>query len=227
MKKKLEIEIYKLFESQTSIQEFEQYLYANADQLESEIEYDFFNELICYNYKAKHAKQELFSLINNYIDWGNYENWRINNLLNSIIVKDEYYADNLIKSYDLRCDGYRFLEVLGMRYGLNLASGYDEYIGDWRKIPEAIKIEFLNDDYSNIILEARKVRNWINNGKIRLKKQSSDYRNKLIYEDNRSIEEVSNAEVEWIKYWDSEKGLEEKFEHVSRPKWWLTLKENN
>lgn len=195
----LEEKIYQLHEDLFSIQEFEQWIYEHTSQLEKEIGETYALQLISFNYQHKYAKQEFFITFEEHIDLGKFATWRLKAQLQSIIDKDEYYADNLVHFYNLRCKGYQFLEELGIRYGLNLIAGFNDPIKDWRTIPESTKAALLNDSYEKIIMEAKRVQQWLDSGKIILTGKKEDAQEKLIYIDQRTKTELSPRELDWLK----------------------------
>jgi hypothetical protein len=118
---KLPLEIQEIFidtlVGDKTILEFEQWLYTDKT-LESVLNDEDYLDLISFGYKAPNTKYELFKLLEKHIDLGEHEKRKIKMLLEKVLNRDKELPEVLITFYDLYCDGYIFLQNLGLGYGL-------------------------------------------------------------------------------------------------------------
>lgn len=109
----IEQKFYDTIFGTVALEEFESWLYSDK-KLETILSEDEYLELISFNYKKNGAKYELVNLlIDRYIDFAEYEEWRMLNLLYAAKNKNEKLPDILRQFYDLYCKGYAFLNDLG------------------------------------------------------------------------------------------------------------------
>ena len=99
-----------------------------------------------------------------------------------------------MECYDLYCDGFNFLDNLGIGYGLGLTCP-DEYN------------ESVEDYYPAIVQEAEKVLSWLDDGKIVITGHTGEYQG-IKYNDFRTKQErkptgyeKSTPQKSWWKFW--------------------------
>ncbi len=117
--KKLEIHFYKTIEGEIALKDFEQWLYEN-EELPKYVSQDDHLDLIAFNFNQKAARYELWKLLSKHIDLGEFEAYKILNLLYKARLKNDELPEILIQLYYLHYDGYDFLEELGMDFGLTV-----------------------------------------------------------------------------------------------------------
>ncbi len=76
---------FKLLNEDISIQEFEAWLYNSTNDLEKQLPNDLYISLISFNYRQKDTLNLLYKLISDYIHQGEFEFWRIKELLTKIV----------------------------------------------------------------------------------------------------------------------------------------------
>jgi hypothetical protein len=108
---------YKTIKGDISLDDFEQWLYANKE-LEKYLNSDDYLDLISLSFKKSGAKYELWNLLKKHIDLGAFEKYKMLELLNEAKQKNERLPYILMEFYDLYCKGYSFLQDLGLGIGL-------------------------------------------------------------------------------------------------------------
>jgi len=88
--------------------------------------------------------------------------------------------------YDSYCNGYSFLDNLGLGYGL--AIEVPSQADSWNKLTSEQQENLLTSFYPNIENEIQKVIDWLNNNKVILTGTQDEY-NHYEYIDNRTEEE--------------------------------------
>jgi hypothetical protein len=112
----------------------------------------------------------LYKLLENLIDKGEYETWKLLKLLHKALKRDDDLPEILMTFYDLYCRGYYFLDNLGLSYGLSVEVPY----------PLAESWDELTDIEDEIV----KVTEWIENRQIILTGLRGEY-NHYEYIDKR------------------------------------------
>jgi len=110
---------YKTIQGVFSLDDFEQWVYANKE-LENLLNPDDYLDLISLNFKKSGAKYELWNLLKKYIDLGEFETYKMLELLNKAKRKTERLPYILMEFYHLYCNGYDFLQDLGLGIGLEV-----------------------------------------------------------------------------------------------------------
>ncbi|MDR2084185.1 MAG: hypothetical protein LBP67_04245 [Bacteroidales bacterium] len=108
---------YKTIKGDISTDNFEQWLYSNKE-LERYLDSDDYLDLISLDFKKNGAKYELCELLKKHIDLGEFETYKMLELLNEAKKKNERLPYILMEFYDLYCKGYAFLQDLGIGIGL-------------------------------------------------------------------------------------------------------------
>ncbi|WP_310482058.1 hypothetical protein [Chamaesiphon sp. VAR_48_metabat_403] len=172
---------HKFFEflnDEESIDNFEKWSYETTiltDVLEKE---DYLN-LISVDFCRSNTKHEIVKIINKYIDASEYGLWKLKNILTDFVNISENSQDILFKFYELYCDGYYFLDCLGLRYGLSaIANAEPNEYGDKLSIEEQSKA--IDDLIPEAIIEAQRVLTWLETRKIEIVKRDDDDRGLFI-----------------------------------------------
>ena len=178
---------FKLKELIISSQEFEDFIY-NDQELEKFLKRDDYLNLISLDYSKRISLYEAEKVFKLYIQEGEYLEWKLVNTLNKIIKKPQDVDRYIVACYDHYCDGYDFLDILGLKYGLFIVVPPDSYkVETWCQLSENEKKEYINSFYPEIAHEAKKVLNWFKEKEIVIKgegKESGsidyeDFRNKI------------------------------------------------
>ena len=173
----------KFLDCQITITDFEQWVYKTLS-LEEVLNSDDYLELISLDFTQRSEKHyldycyQINNIIEKYIDFGEYETWKLKKLLNDFLHRKGNLAKILEQFYDLYCQGYGFLDNLGMGYGLDF-SCYLSEINEpnfryfFSKTLTAAEIEReieqkVNDILPEVDEEIREILSWLEQGKIEI-----------------------------------------------------------
>jgi hypothetical protein len=179
---------YKLIAKEFALSEFEKLIYSYSE-LESILDSEDYIELISLNYKTPSSLYEAEKLLTKYVDVGKYYEWYVEQILMKIIERPKNVQKYIEQCYDLYCDGFGFLDNLGIGYGLCLTVPPENYKADsWAELTSPEQKTLIESFYPDVAVEAKKVLSWFELGKIILK--GHDGTNQGIeYEDNRTSKE--------------------------------------
>jgi hypothetical protein len=147
------IQFYKYLNGDISVLDLEDFIYKQSD-LAQQLDDETYSELISFNYKEKNGNRLQDFLFGQIIDEGQFETWKLKNILNAFLADYERLDTYLIKFYRLYCgiyqgDGqrkfaFKFLGHLGlnnlwwldegyltMTFGENWKIEYDKSIADF------------------------------------------------------------------------------------------------
>ena len=181
----IKITLFKVLDGDFAIEDFEEWVYSDAE-LESALTADSYLDLISLDYKKSGAKYELFKLIGELIDSGEYEMYKLLKLVKNTMQKDEKLPYYLMEFYHLYCDGYDFLREIGLNYGLSV--DVPPNADSWADLTSDQQQELLASFSPGLELEIQRLVNWLQSGKIILTGQKGEY-GRYIYTDYRDQEE--------------------------------------
>lgn len=193
----IELKFYEVLKHKIDLRDFESWVYKTKD-LENILPNDIYVDLISLNFNSKYAHNDLENLIGHLVDNGKFEIKRLTKYLESIIARDSNCADSIEMTYHLYCSGYAFLQRLALTYGLLVScppSG--NYEKSWDEISKSEQKSLLDEFYPEIILDARNVLDWIENGKIIIRNSVNDLGD-YEYDDLRNTIERNQGNVEVI-----------------------------
>jgi hypothetical protein len=173
--------------------EFEAWLYADT-RLEKLLPPEEYLELISFGYKSPTAKYELPSLLERFIDKGEWETWRLRSLLTRALQRDEQLPHILITFYDLYCKGYTFLSTLGLEYGLTVKAPSAQE--DWNDLTPKKQQQLLASFYPQLEVEIKKVLHWLDTWAIILTGNTNTYGRYDDYTDSRIEDEKGLTEYQ-------------------------------
>ena len=182
----IQVEFFKLFNNEISIEIFEQWVY-KTKELEVHFDPTDYIDFISLNFQSRHAIHEMKKVVNKYLDFGEFEKRKIDKILNDLTKKNDDFAKSLIATYDLYCDGYSFLHNIGLGYGLTFANDFYEFT-DWIKLSQGEKNRRIDAIYNGVKSEAEKVREWLDRKNVVLTGEVDD-NGRFDYIDNRTTEE--------------------------------------
>jgi hypothetical protein len=182
----IQTEFFKVLNNETSIDDFEQWVYKTKD-IEDHFDQTDYIEFISLNFKNRYIIHEMKRVVDKYLDYGEFEKRKINKILNDLINKTDDFSKSLIATYDLYCDGYNFLDNIGLGYGLTFANDFYEFT-DWMKLSQEQKNERIEAIYDCVKSEAETVRDWLVKNKIVLTGEVDEIGH-FDYIDNRTTEE--------------------------------------
>jgi len=203
---------FKTMHGDIDLEEFEKWIYENTD-LEKIIPPNTYLDLIELNYKKSGVKYELFKKLEAIVSLGDYQKWKLLTILDKALLKDESFPHLMMEFYDLYCDGYYFLNDLGLGYGLTFTVPPSKYQADsWKELRPDQKSECIDELFPKIEKEVLKVKDWIAKGKIVLT-SVKDELNRYRYEDFRTdlekksevwmpVIDSSHKKKKWWKFWN-------------------------
>lgn len=180
--------LFRLLNGEEPIREFEQWVYATNALEEILGDEDYFN-LISLDFSRQGSRYELIKILERHIDTGEYETWKLRKLLHLFLSQKGDLPMMLYEFYELYCNGYYFLDVLGLKYGLTIIFPPHGYSSNyWQELTDKEKETLLCSILPDAVDEAQKVLNWLNEGKIVLTNKQ-DKLSSYLYIDNRIDEE--------------------------------------
>jgi hypothetical protein len=171
----VEAKFYALLYQDLSIKDLEEWVYTSGE-LESYLSATDYFEFISLDFNSKHIRSELEKIIEKYVDYGKFETLRMLDLLNKALRSDEDTGLVLITIYDLYCDGYYFLDKLGLEYGLTCLVPPNKYrVDSWEELSEEEQKELIDGFYPKIIAEINRVIQLIETKKIILTGRKDEF----------------------------------------------------
>jgi len=195
-----ELIVYKLISRESGIEEFEQWVYSEKG-LEKLLTSDEYLALISLSYKQPSSLYEAEKILKRYVDIGKYHEWSLRRVLEKVIDRPKNAARYIEQCYDLYCDGYSFLDNLGLGYGLSVV------VPPTDRIEENEQSKLINGFYPAVAEEALKVIGWLDSGKIVITGHEGSYQG-IQYTDSREPEEkeptgykVATPTKKWWELW--------------------------
>ncbi len=182
----IQTEFLKFINDEISVDVFEQWVY-NLNELEDVVESKDYIEFISLNFKSRHFIHDMKKIIGKYLEFSELEKRRIDKILNDLINKNDDFIRSLMATYDMYCDGYYFLDNIGLGYGLTFVHDFYDY-SDFNKLTSTEKEQRIDAIYDGVKTEAEKVLNWLN-GKIIVLTGELNEMGHYIYNDYRTEEE--------------------------------------
>ena len=204
----LELAIYKLKNSEVGLEEFEKWVYEEKS-LEDLLPPDEYLELISLGYKTASdlykAEKILFKIVN----VEKYYEWNLRRILEKVINRTNESAKYIQLCYQFYCDGYDFLDNLGLGYGLSITVPSSNYKADeWDGLTSSEQKKLIDSMYPAVADEALKVISWLDTGKIVITGHDGSYQG-IKYDDNRSDDDkkptaykVFEPKEKWWKFWE-------------------------
>jgi len=177
---------YRTINGDIPIEDFEQWLYIDTE-LEKLLHPDDYLELISLHFKKSGAKHELMRVLKNQVDLGDYETYKLVELLKKAKEKTDQLPYILMDFYDLYCHGYYFLDELGLNYGLRVkVPQFGKTVADrWEELTVKQKQELLDSFSTGLNQEIDRVLGWLAQGEIILTGEK-DEANYYTYKDLRT-----------------------------------------
>lgn len=202
--------IYKLLLKEIDQNEFEQWVYAEKN-LSEILTSDDYLEIISLNYKTPSSLYDAGKILQKYIQIEKCYEWQLRNVLHKIIDRTSDVHIYIEQCYDLYCDGYGFLDNLGLGCGLAVTVPSEKYKGEsWQELTVKDQQQLIDEFYPDVAEEAKKVILWLDSGKVILIGHSGENQG-IEYQDNRSTSEkeptgykCKKREVttkSWWKFW--------------------------
>ena len=177
--------IHQVLTKKMSLQSFEQWLYEdNALELSNP---ELYFELISFDYSSEDNFSDFYNDFAKYVYFYKFEAGCIKEYLNSIVNRDKDYCNAIWRIYNLYCMGYRFLQKLGLLYGVPLIDFDTSVASDNLN-------NVLDKFYPDIIADVKNVLSWLNEGKIVFKDEHGECGG-FEYNDFRSEAEVLQGQA--------------------------------
>jgi hypothetical protein len=184
----IESQYFNLIENKISVKEFENWVY-HSKWLEEELEEEEYIDLISLNYGAPSSKYEIGKILKDRYDKGKFEAVKMIELLNSIIERDNKEGESLKRMYDLYCEGYNFLEDLGLGIGLFIEVPNKYGVIYYHELNESQKKVIIDSVYPSAKELSIELKNWLLNGDLKLTGEREPELNRWQYIDNRTKED--------------------------------------
>jgi len=203
----IETIIYKLKSREITLADFEKWIYSEKS-LEEILPSDDYLELISLSYKKPSDLYEAEKILFKLVGKGKYYEWYLRNVLNKVIDRTAESASSIQLCYELYCDGYNFLDNLGLGYGLSIAVPPSEYKAEeWNQLSNSDQKKLIDSFYPAVAEEAKRVIHWLDTGKVMLTGYDETFQG-IQYDDNRSEDdkkptayEVAKPKKKWWKFW--------------------------
>jgi hypothetical protein len=159
----------------TPVETFEQWVYTTPE-LESVLRQDDYLNLIALDFSRQSSQYEATKVLRRYIQAGEYETWKLKTLLLALINQEQDPRHLLYTFYELYCNGYSFLDGLGLGYGLALVVPPGAYRADsWDELNKEDQQRLLHSLLPEAIAEARTVLNWLDDGSIVITNEQDEF----------------------------------------------------
>lgn len=184
----IETKYFDLTEDKISADEFEQWVY-QSKSLENELDKNEYLDLISLDFRTSSAKYEIEKILKDKVNKGKFETLKLLNFLEDIIERKGEEVKALAKMYDLYCDGYDFLQDLGLGIGLEIEVPYRWGVNHYHELSDKQKDELVGEFYPVAKEMAEQVKNWIIDEKLILTGEVDSDLNTWEYIDKRSEED--------------------------------------
>lgn len=179
---------FRTIKGDISLADFEKWVY-KSNNLETVLDSDDYLSIISLDYKKSGAKYELFNILKRLVDLGEFETYKMLELLNKAKQKDERFPFVLMEFYNLYCKGYIFLQDLGLGYGLMVQVPPSKYSKDnWNDLREDEKQDLIDSFYPEIDEVIQRVIDWLTNKRIVLTGEQDEIGH-YYYQDFRTEDE--------------------------------------
>ena len=110
---------YKVIKGDITLVDFEQWLYSDKE-LETCLDSEDYINLISLDFKKSSTKHDLYNFLKKHTDIGEFEAYKMLELLKEAQQKNDKLPYLLMEFYDLYCSGYDFLQDIGLGMGLDI-----------------------------------------------------------------------------------------------------------
>ncbi|MCL2817938.1 MAG: hypothetical protein FWD39_06105 [Clostridiales bacterium] len=173
---------FRMLLREMALEDFEEWLYENKE-LEMIIASDDYLDLISLNYRKRSAEYELRKLLMKQLDPGEVETYELLGLLRKAKKQPPDLAFVLMQFYDLYCDGYYFLDILGLEYGLTVT--VPPNANSWNELSEKQQKDLLSGFSPKLEEEIDRIIACLENKTIILTGETNDCSRRLCYVDLR------------------------------------------
>lgn len=186
--KHFDLTVYKLIERKIEIKNFEHWVYSEKE-LENILTPDDYLDLISLGYNLPSSLYKAEKILKKYIDIGKYHELNLRRVLQKVIDRPKDAYKFIEQCYDMYCDGYNFLDNIGLGYGLHVAVPPSNLGADtWQELKSQEQLKLINSFYPAVAEDAQRILLWLDTGKIILMDHNGEYQG-IEYEDHRTSQE--------------------------------------
>ena len=203
---------FKFLNGEENISDFEQWVY-ETHALEKAVGSSDYLPLISLNFSKRDSKYDVDEILRRCISCSEYEKWQLKNLLLAFKDKTGNPQQLLSKFYELYCDGYHFLDSLGLRCGFSARVLPNQYSSEsWEELSSKEQSKLIDSLVPGAMREAQKVLTWLEEEKIVITNEQ-DKLGHYLFIDKRTEEEkqpigskvlgFSNSQKikSWWRFW--------------------------
>jgi hypothetical protein len=158
LSEKLKIQFYKTLKDEISIEDFENWVYTDQ-ALEVELEAEYYIALLAFNFKKRGAKYELYNLLKQYVNLGDFETYKMLEMLKTASQKTAELPYILTDCYDLYCKGYAFFSLLGLDFGLTVL--FPNTADTWEELTASQQEEIIDGFSPKLEEEIKNIIYWL------------------------------------------------------------------
>ncbi len=188
----LEMCFFKVMKGDINVLDFEQWLYSDKE-LESLFSADDYLNLISLNYKAAGAKNALWNVLAKHVDLGKFETFKLLEQLEEAKQRSARLPYLLMAFYNLYCNGYYFLQDLGLGYGLTIIGRSEE---EWEELKSEEQQRLLQSFYPRLDVCLDRAIRWLRTGQVVLTGETDEL-GRHGFRDHRSTEEKEPLAVQY------------------------------
>jgi hypothetical protein len=190
---KLKETYYSYLENNLSLKDFETFIYEHAWIAEI-IGENKYLDLICLDFKNSAIKYQLGDIFIPVFGLGEYYKRTLLKDFHEALLQNENLPSILAHLYDLYCDGYDFLQDLGLGYGLSCVcpSIGKKVYNSWEELNDEQKKRILNSFLPQLPHDIKRVIDWLERDTIILLDEK-DNMDRMTFADNRNEEEKKST----------------------------------
>jgi len=149
---------YKVFNYEITLHDFADLFYESYKDFEPYMCPDDYLELISFDFDNSYAMYELHKLVKKHINLGEIETRKLLSLLDDARKKSDKTPYALEMLYHLYCDGYYFLQAIGLNYGLCVVVPYNNLgVNHWSELKKQDQEAILNRFYPKLTEECDRI----------------------------------------------------------------------
>jgi len=215
---------YDYLDDASKLADLENFVYSN-EWIREVLGEDDYLDLISINFHARDVRFQLGKILIKHVGWAEHQKEILLSDLKAILADSERTPQILGGLYDKYCDGYYFLNDLGLGYGLCCVvphidgKSYDS----WEDLNTEQQQRILRSFLPQLKSDVRRALEWIESGKIVLVNKRDEL-NRMEFEDFRTIEEKQSTV--WKEVQRSEDGSSSVSRSLIKIKnipWWKRL----
>lgn len=167
-----EVFLFQFLNRDKTIKDLEKWVYSNSE-LENRLSSDDYLTFISLDFDDKYTPAIAEKIISDLVNSNDYIIWKLRELMMSIIKRSENVYLPITTTYEMYCKGYRFLDKLGMNFGLDIASAGPKYEG-WKTLDSYEQNNLIDSFYPEIIEHAKRVLSCLDLGKLKFTDNNFD-----------------------------------------------------